>query len=178
MPQSVAVSPRELVVAGIELLLASAIIVATNVFHLIPVSETPWLVLLGWISLQLRRLGWRSLGLRRPNNWIKTILISIAAGVLLQVLSEFVIEPVVERLTGETADLSNFRSLVGNLPATLGMLGLVWTLAAFGEELSYRGYVLERAATLGGRSPTAYVIAMVIVSLLFGVGHFYQAWRA
>ena len=65
--------------------------------------------------------------------------------------------------TGETADLSSFRSLVGNLPATLGMLALVWTLAAFGEEMAYRGYVLERAAALGhGFSDT---IAMGLIYL-------------
>jgi len=54
------------------------------------------------------------------------------------------------------------------------MLALVWTLAAFGEEMAYRGYVLERAAALGRHSPAAYVVALVVVSLLFGLGHFYQ----
>ena len=54
------------------------------------------------------------------------------------------------------------------------MLVLVWVLAAFGEELVYRGYVLERAATLGHRTPAAWVLAMVVISVLFGVGHVYQ----
>ena len=54
------------------------------------------------------------------------------------------------------------------------MLVLVWVLAAFGEELAYRGYVLERGATLGHRTPAAWVLAMVVISVLFGVGHVYQ----
>lgn len=54
------------------------------------------------------------------------------------------------------------------------MLGLVWALAAFGEEMGYRGYVLERAAALGGHSSAAYAVAMVAVSLLFGLGHLCQ----
>lgn len=94
---------------------------------------------------------------------------ALAAGVALQLLSEFVIEP----LTGRP-DLSDFHSLVGNLPASLAMLALVWTFAAFGEEMAYRGYMLDRAAALGHHSASAYATAAVVVSLLFGIGHFYQ----
>ena len=53
-------------------------------------------------------------------------------------------------------------------------LAIVWSFAAFGEELSYRGYLLTRAADLGGRSRIAYATAMVYVALLFGFGHFYK----
>lgn len=120
-------------------------------------------------SLRCRGLTWRTLGLRRPDSWSTTIVIALVAGVALQLLSEFVIEPVTGR-----PDLSEFRSLVGNLPAALGMLALVWTLAAFGEEMAYRGYVLERAASLGHHSAMAYTGAVVVVSVLFGLGHFYQ----
>jgi membrane protease YdiL (CAAX protease family) len=53
-------------------------------------------------------------------------------------------------------------------------LGIVWTFAAFGEELGYRGYLLTRAADLGNRSRAAYVLAMVCVAVLFGFGHYYK----
>lgn len=173
-PESRALSPRERLWAAAELVLTGALVVGANVFDLIPVSETPWLVLIGWLSLRLRGLNWKTLGLRRPKNWIVTIALALAAGVALQLVSEFVTEPIIERLTGQAADLSSFRPLVGNLPAALVMLALVWTLAAFGEELAYRGYVLERAAALGQHSAAAYIVAVVVVSLLFGLGHYYQ----
>ncbi|MGH8174474.1 MAG: CPBP family intramembrane glutamic endopeptidase, partial [Rhodanobacteraceae bacterium] len=54
------------------------------------------------------------------------------------------------------------------------VLGLVWTFAAFGEEISYRGYLLTRAADLGKRSTLAYWIGIVFVSILFGYGHYYK----
>jgi membrane protease YdiL (CAAX protease family) len=155
--------------AAAELLVAALLVVGANVLDVVPVSETPWLVALGWLSLRLRGRGWRSVGLRRPVRWITTVEAALVAAVGLQLLSEFVIEP----LTGRP-DLSDFRSLVGNLPASLGMLVLVWTLAAFGEEMAYRGYVLERAAALGQHSSSSYATAMVVVSVLFGLGHFYQ----
>ena len=54
------------------------------------------------------------------------------------------------------------------------MLAAAWVFAAFGEELVYRGYVLERAATLGHRTPVAWILAMIVLSVLFGLGHVYQ----
>jgi membrane protease YdiL (CAAX protease family) len=163
------VGRRELGWAAAELLVAAALVVGANIFDVIPVSETPWLVAIGWLSLRRRGLSWRSVGFQRPSSWVRTIWVALAAGVVLQLLSEFV----VERLFGRP-DLSEFQFLVGNLPAALGMLALVWTIAAFGEELSYRGYVLERAAALGQHSSSAYLVGMVVVSILFGIGHFYQ----
>lgn len=154
-----------------ELLLAASLVVGANVFDVVPVTETPWLVAVGWLSLRLRGRRWRHLGFRRPKRWAKTVAVALGAAVALQLLSEFVVEPITGR-----PDLSSFQSLVGNLPASLGMLGLVWTLAAFGEELAYRGYVVERAAALGRHTPLAYVTAVVVVSLLFGLGHYYQGW--
>ncbi len=53
-------------------------------------------------------------------------------------------------------------------------LGIVWTFAAFGEEIAYRGYLLTRAADVGGRSPLAWWIGVIIVSVLFGYGHYYK----
>ena len=168
-PQNAETSPRQRAWAVMELLCAAALVVGANVVDVVPISETPWLVALGWLSLRRRGLNWRAVGFRRPDSWITTIASALLAAIALQLLSEYVIEPITGR-----PDLSDFRSLVGNLPAALGMMALVWTLAAFGEEMAYRGYVLERAAALGDHAPAAYTSAVVVVSLLFGLGHFYQ----
>ena len=50
----------------------------------------------------------------------------------------------------------------------------MWTSAACGEEIGYRGYLLTRAADLGRRSTAAYWSGMVFVSVLFGYGHYYK----
>ena len=56
----------------------------------------------------------------------------------------------------------------------LRWLLLVWTFAAFGEEIGYRGYLLTRASDAGGRSRAADWAAVLMVSVLFGYGHYYK----
>jgi len=58
----------------------------------------------------------------------------------------------------------------GNAKVALLALLLVWTFAAFGEEIAYRGYLLTRAADIGGRSKLAYWLGIVFVSICLGTG--------
>lgn len=160
--------------ASLELLLAAALVAAANLGDFIPVSETPWLFAMACASLRLSGRSWRDVGLRKPVNWWMTIVLAIVAGVFLQVMSEFAIEPLLVWLTGKQPDLSDFASLRHNLPGTLMLLAMVWTLAAFGEEMGYRGYILDRAAALGSYSSAAYLGGIFAVSVLFGIGHYYQ----
>jgi membrane protease YdiL (CAAX protease family) len=64
--------------------------------------------------------------------------------------------------------------IAGNVKIALLALLLVWTFAAFGEEISYRGYLLTRAADIGERSTTSCWFGIVLVSILFGYGHYYK----
>jgi membrane protease YdiL (CAAX protease family) len=61
----------------------------------------------------------------------------------------------------------------GNLPMLLLWLAIVWTAAAFGEEMFFRGFLVTRAMALFRGVPFAAVFAVGIPALLFGLGHFY-----
>lgn len=61
----------------------------------------------------------------------------------------------------------------GNLPMLLVWLGIVWTAAAFGEELFFRGFLITRASALFRGVPLAPAFAVLLPALLFGLGHFY-----
>ncbi len=141
---------------------------------MIPVDETLPIFLLGWVSLWLRKVGWRGVGLARPASWPRTIALGVGVGVLLQVLSEYVTEPLITALTGHVADMSEFQSLVGNWKLALLYFVLVWTWAAFGEEMTYRGYVLNRTADSLGRTRLGWMVGLLFVTGLFGFGHSYQ----
>jgi membrane protease YdiL (CAAX protease family) len=160
--------------AVVEIALVLGITVGHRVLRIIPVDETLPIFILGWLSLWLRRVGWRGVGLTRPANWGRVVTLGVVTGIFLQVLSEFVTEPAIKYLTHQAADMSEFTPLVGNLELAALYFVLVWSWAAFGEELTYRGYVLNRAADLGNQTPFAWNVGLVLAMGLFGFGHSYQ----
>ena len=123
------------------------------------------------VSLRARGRKWRDLGLARPPRFARAIAIGIAAGLALELFSTYVSVPFLARMTGEPPDLSDFASVVGNVKLLLVMLALNWTLAAFGEEIAFRGYIMGRLADAGRRSDAAWLVALVASSALFGWGH-------
>src|SRR5262249_13033453 len=150
------------------------IILGHNVFHILP-NEVPILFVFGWISLRLRNGGWKYAGLNRPQSWWKTVGLAILAAAILLLGSELVVEPVAHCIWPEPEHVSNvIRSGASGWRQALAGLLIVWTFASFGEELSYRGYLLTRAVDVFGRSNLAYWVAMMVASLLFGFGHYYK----
>ena len=132
----------------------------------------PTLVLLAMAaaSLLARRRGLGSLGLRRAADG-GLVLKMLAFAAVWSVFQLGVTMPIANHVSGDKQDLSGFEGLEGNLWMLAGYLVLGWTLAAFAEELAYRGYVLTRLReALGGGRP-ALVLAVVVSSLLFGFAH-------
>jgi membrane protease YdiL (CAAX protease family) len=86
-----------------------------------------------------------------------------------------VTEPLLARLTsGELPDVSLFATLVGNPVELLFWLAISWTLAAFMEEMVFRGWLTARVAELTAPSTASWAIAIVATSVMFGVAHLYQ----
>ena len=123
--------------------------------------------------LWLRRSSWYEYGLKRPASCFKTILFSIG-GLVSIYLVVIITMPVVIRLTGQPVDRTPFDVLRGNVPALLFGLIVVWTLAAFGEELIFRGYLMNTLARILGNKSGGWIFACIINSILFGLGHTYQ----
>ncbi|HET6646025.1 MAG TPA: type II CAAX endopeptidase family protein [Pyrinomonadaceae bacterium] len=159
--------------AVIEIFLALLIPVG-GLVGIIPFSSTPFLLLFGWLMLWLRGIGWRDLGLRRPASWPWTLVMGVAIGIAYQYLSLYVVEPLIARLTGNLPDVSQFAPLIGNKFFLFISIVISWTLAAFGEELAFRGYLMNRIADLVGSSPRGWAISVTLVSALFGIVHLYQ----
>jgi len=160
-----------LIVAELTLAL---LIMVVYLWDFIPLSATPYLLLVGWLSLWLRGLGWRAVGFRRPTRWRDALLPGIAVGAVFQFFSLYILEPLIVLLTGKPIDLSQFAPIKGNVFLLALFLVLVWTLAAFGEELVYRGYLMNRVSELMGGGNWAWTLSLVAVSVLFGVAHLYQ----
>jgi membrane protease YdiL (CAAX protease family) len=170
-PQPTIVGGRAM--SALELLFGASLVIAHNVFRVAP-NEVPILFLLGLLSIRWRNGGWSAMGLKRPASWVRIVQIALAAAALRILLGEFVIDPLTSRFWPPAAAPMGTEQITGNLGVAILALAFVWTFAAFGEEIAYRGYLLTRAADLGKGSPMAYRCAMVVVSVLFGFGHYYK----
>jgi membrane protease YdiL (CAAX protease family) len=105
---------------------------------------------------------------------MRTVVIGAASGVMFQFASLYMLEPMLARITGALPDASLFASLPGNVPALLITLLIVWSLAAFGEEIVFRGYLTSRVMDLCGSHRYTPGLAVIAASVLFGVTHLYQ----
>ena len=159
--------------SAFEFCFGAFIVIGHNVFHIVP-NEVIILTIVGLVSIRLRDGSWSSMGFKRPASWRQVLVIAVAAAAARILLGQFLVEP----LTGlfwpkpTAPELAN--EIKGNIKFALLALLLVWTFAAFGEEIVYRGYLLTRAADIGRRSAAAYWIGIVLVSILFGYGHYYK----
>jgi membrane protease YdiL (CAAX protease family) len=156
-----------------ELIVGSAIVLGHNVYHLIP-NEVPILFVLGLLSLRLRGSSWAATGLKLPVSWRRTILFALAAAALRILLGDLVIDPLTAHFWPAAVGPRGSDEIQGHAIVALQWLVLIWTFAAFGEEIGYRGYLLTRAAEVGGRSIPAYWVGNVVVAVLFGFGHYYK----
>ena len=166
-------SARSRWISACEFIVGAAIVIGHNVLRVIP-NEVPILFVLGLISFRLRDGGWAAMGLRRPSSWTRILLIALAAAALRILLGDLVIDRITAHFWPPAIAPEGMTSIAGNVKQALSWLGLVWTFAAFGEEISYRGYLLNRAADVGARSKLAYWVAVILVSVLFGYGHYYK----
>jgi len=62
----------------------------------------------------------------------------------------------------------------GNWKALLSWLVLVWGVAALGEEVLYRGFLMSQIIKLLGSSLLALLLNVLITSIVFGLSHSYQ----
>jgi membrane protease YdiL (CAAX protease family) len=130
-----------------------------------------------WIvaGMRLRRRGshWRDVGLRWPASWMKTLGLVIIGVPAIHGLVRW-LSPLLADLTGQPVDLSRFEALRGDPAALVTGLLVVWTIAAFGEEMLVRGFVLNKAAELFHRPIAGWAAGVFLSSLVFSLGHLYQ----
>jgi uncharacterized protein len=156
-----------------EFAIVGALFVA-DVRHHIFISKTLYLFVLAWLSLRFRGLRWKDVGLTRPHRWLPVVAAGVLAGIGIELLELFVTQPLLVRITGKMPDLSDLGNVRGNVKLLLLFVLLSWTLAAFGEEMVYRGYLMNRVAGLANNSRAAWIGSLVVISALFGFGHLDQ----
>jgi hypothetical protein len=167
-----AAGPRERLLSAAEFACAAWLVIGHNVLRIFP-NEVPILAVVALVSARLWRGSWASLGFRRPASWRTVILLAVGFVVVRWTIG-FAIEPLTSHIWPPIHAPKGADEIPGHPLAALAALGIVWTFAAFGEEIGYRGYIMGRAATAGGGGKVAWALALVAASALFGYGHFYK----
>jgi membrane protease YdiL (CAAX protease family) len=125
-------------------------------------------VLLSRAGVPMKRLGFG------PTFQPARYLVLAAVGVGLIQLLGFLLDPVSERVFGETRDLARFSDVAGSPSALIKLMALSWTVAAFGEELAFRIVLMRGVAFSLGDRRTSFGIALIVQAVVFGLVHAYQ----
>ena len=122
-----------------------------------------------------RKAGsFRDMGMRSPDSWPKLLGTTFLYGVVIQFAFALFIEPVLEKITGSTVDISGLDGIRGNFVNCLMMIAVGWVMGGFLEEFTFRGFVVTRVHKLLGSGPAAIWIAILVAAVPFGIAHMYQ----
>lgn len=164
-------SPRARTPRNLAEVFAFVAIVVADAFGLVPITQTIFLVPLIWILLRTRNERWSTIGFCRPKNLGWPIFLGTLAGVCMELFAVNVSTPLISAFFGVQPDYSELKDIQGNLQLLAVFLGLSWVIAAFGEEICFRGFLMKRLAQLFGESRSAWALSLVLSSVLFGWGH-------
>lgn len=168
-------SRRDRAISAGESLLSAFFIIGHNVLRVVP-NEVPILVVFAIVSMRVREGAWRwaALGFKRPESWRRIFLLAFAAAAFRLILGSFVVEPVTSHFWPPIKGSAVVNDIRGHATALLLYLPVVWVFAGFGEEIGYRGYLLNKLADAFGRTRWADIVAVLGSAVLFGFGHYYK----
>jgi membrane protease YdiL (CAAX protease family) len=73
----------------------------------------------------------------------------------------------------QSADMTQYNYLQGNLSLLLVSLAGVYIVSSFGEEVIYRGFLMTRLERIfGGNTRSAAIFALATSSIIFGLAHY------
>jgi uncharacterized protein len=155
-------------ISAVELIVAT-VVIALDLW-------IPTLVILALlvVSFLLRKDKLSTLGLKKPKNVWRMIIVVFLLAFVWTIIQFSLTMPLLNHLTGATQVLSSYENLQGNLGSLFFFLFLTWTLAAFGEELVYRGYLQARVRGLFANAKLGIIVGVVFSSVLFGLAHIEQ----
>ncbi|WP_291843150.1 type II CAAX endopeptidase family protein [Maricaulis sp.] len=176
----------------IELAIVMAVLVVTKlVFDQIawrfagPISLAFTLATIAGFTIRHRE-SWSSFGLRRLTRWwsipliLPQALLGVAAILAIGAGTALAGDALGFWSTEGTQDGVEARwgNIEGNLPVYLMWMAIGWTSAAFGEEIFFRGYLIDRIGKLLPDARWASLVAILVPALIFGIAHaYYQGIR-
>jgi len=136
-----------------------------------PASTLSAMIVATWL-LWRRSSDWTQLGLRWPDKWSRTAILTAIVFLAIAVTGSLF-----RWLTGllweDLGASGRFDFVEGNSLAYLMMLVLVWTHGSIFEELLFRAFIIDRASAFLGRGLGSGLIAALLSAIFFGYRHYY-----
>jgi membrane protease YdiL (CAAX protease family) len=149
----------------------SVLLLARELVGSVPYRNTYFMALtLATIAVIVWRSGrgLRGIGLGRPESWFRFGVwtgVALAGTIFIGLLAYPVLASWLP--PGENALPTGSES--ANRLVTLVAVG--WFAAAFGEEVTFRGFILPRLAGILGDSSSSWLVAIIVQALIFGMLH-------
>jgi membrane protease YdiL (CAAX protease family) len=123
------------------------------------------LLVLLWVRLS--GTPWREIGYVRPKSWTWDMLLGLAFGCALKLVTKAVVMP----LLGADPVNHAYHALAGNT-AMLPFAVSAMLAAGFGEETAFRGFLFERLGKLLGSGAGAKTTIVLATTALFALLHY------
>ena len=137
-------------------------------------------IIVSTIFMKQNKMKWKGFGLKVPKgikNWMINILMALGTVILVFLIMGLIVKPILESfgLTNPAGVADRFSFFMGKPLVFIGyLITVVWFGAALGEELLFRGYLLNRLVVCIGNNKLAIIIALIIHAVIFGMLHIYQ----
>lgn len=136
------------------------------------------MLIIVWLGLRLRGESWKDFGLSISSfslkKGFKTFLLSLLVFILA--IAGYIIGSIImANITGipeGSTDMSGYAYLKDNIGMLVLTLIGVYIVSSFGEEVIYRGFLINRISQIGMGTKKAVWIAVILSSLIFGFAHY------
>ena len=136
------------------------------------------MLLVVWFGIKLRGESFKDLGLTFKSVTIKQAfnIFLLSLLVLVIALAGFILGSIImANITGipeGSADMSSYDYLKDNVGMLILTLVGVYIVSSFGEEVIYRGFLINRISQIGMNTKKAQLVAVILSSLIFGFVHY------
>lgn len=124
------------------------------------------------VYLQDRNL--QDIGLSANSNFSKTVKTALISFIIIEPAVDFMIQPLVNKLTDEVVDYSAFDFIAHDLSQYFKYLLFIIISAGFGEEILFRGFVFRQLNIVLPNFKGKILLIIVLSAILFSIPHWYQ----
>lgn len=128
------------------------------------------------VFVLMRRRGrhWRDYGMNARLTWWKVLGLAVLGFIAIVAVMQFALIPVIYRLDTTPPNVSHLLAVRGNTAGYITVLVGVWLTAAFGEEMLFRGFIMNEMTGAFGGTCGAWWVSAAMIAVFFGLGHAYQ----